>query len=209
MALKQKYFIDSHKGVTFIAVLMMMTAFNQWNNPTAWAYLGLHGTYGILWVLKSQIFPDRNWEQTCSLWYGIFVIWGALTLFWIPPFLLTWRGVNGPPWMLALSISLFTFGIFFHFAGDMQKYTSMKLHPGTLITDGLMALSRNINYFGELLIYLAFGLLAYTPWALLPLALFIVSYWTPNMVRKEKILSRMEGYDDYQKKTKKFIPFIY
>ena len=61
--MKQKHFIDSHKGVTFIAVLLMMAWFNQWQNPTAWVYLALHGTYGILWILKGQIFPDAQWEQ--------------------------------------------------------------------------------------------------------------------------------------------------
>jgi len=187
----------------------MMAYFNAWENTAAWIYLAIHGTYGMLWVMKSQIFPDSNWEKPCSIWYGIFVIWGSLTLYWIPPFLLLWSGTQPPVWYLALCVSMYSFGVFFHFAGDMQKHTGMKLKPGKLITDGLMSLSRNINYFGELLIYLAFALLAYTPWAVLPLVLFVIFYWTPNMLRKDKVLAKMEGYDQYKKKTKRFIPFIF
>ena len=59
----RRHFIDSHKGVTPLAILAMMAVYDQWDNPTAWVYLGLHGSYGILWVLKSRIFGDRQWEQ--------------------------------------------------------------------------------------------------------------------------------------------------
>jgi hypothetical protein len=29
----------------------------------AWVYLPLHGTYGVLRLLKDRIFPDRQWQQ--------------------------------------------------------------------------------------------------------------------------------------------------
>jgi steroid 5-alpha reductase family enzyme len=209
MELKQKFFINSHKGVTFLAILVMIAYFGRWSSQTAWVYLAIHGTYGLLWVAKSRLYPDRAWEQPCSLAYGIFVIWGALTLYWLPPLFLTWQGVEVPAWYLALCVSIYSFGLFFHFVGDMQKYTAMKLSPGILITDSVMSLSRNINYFGEMLIYLAFGLLAYTPWALLPLLLFMIFYWIPNMRRKEKSLSQKDGFQDYKRKTRAFFPFIF
>jgi hypothetical protein len=64
--MKQKFYIDTHKGVTPLAILAMMALHNQWQNSTAWIYLALHGTYGILWVLKSRFFPDKQWEQQAS-----------------------------------------------------------------------------------------------------------------------------------------------
>jgi protein-S-isoprenylcysteine O-methyltransferase Ste14 len=206
--MKQKHFIDSHKGVTFVAFLVMMAWFSQWQNPTAWVYLALHGTYGILWMLKSRIFPDAQWEQKTPLWYGL-VIWGALTLYWIPPFLLNWRGVQAPAWVLGLAVSLNTLGVFLHFATDMQKYVQLKLQPGQLISDGMMARVRNGNYFGELLIYSAFALLAMDWLAFVPLALFIVFFWAPNMARKEKMLAQLPGFEAYQRRSKLFIPFIF
>jgi protein-S-isoprenylcysteine O-methyltransferase Ste14 len=203
---KQKHLIDAHKGVTFLAVLLLMAAYGQWHNPTAWVYLALHGTYGFLWVLKSRIFPDRQWEQPCSPGYAL-VILGGLTLYWIAPWLLTWRGVEAPPLYLALCVSLYSFGVFLHFAADMQKHTALKLRPG-LITDGLFARIRNPNYLGELLIYLGFGLLA-MHWA--PLAvvgLFIAVIWVPNMRRKDRSLSRFPEFAEYRRRTRLFIPFL-
>jgi steroid 5-alpha reductase family enzyme len=203
---KQKHFIDAHKGVTFLAVLLLMAVYDQWRNPTAWVYLALHGSYGLLWVLKSRFFPDRQWDQRTSVGYAL-VILGGLTLYWIAPWLLTWRGVQAPGWYLGLCTSLYAFGLFFHFAADMQKHTALKLRPG-LITDGLFSLSRNPNYFGELLIYLGFGLLA-MHWApILVIALFLAVIWIPNMLKKDRSLSRYPEFQAYRERTKLFIPFL-
>lgn len=204
--MKQKHFIDAHKGVTFVAVLLLMGIYDQWQNPTAWVYLALHGSYGLLWVLKSRFFPDRQWEQGTEVGYAL-VILGGLTLYWFAPWLLTWRGVQAPGWYLGLCASLYATGLFFHFAADMQKHTALKLQPG-LITDGLFSLSRNPNYFGELLIYLGFGLLA-MHWApILVIALFLAVIWIPNMIKKDRSLSRYPEFQAYKKRTKLFIPFL-
>jgi steroid 5-alpha reductase family enzyme len=206
--MKQKHFIDLHKGATALFVLAMMALYDQWDNPTAWIYLALHGSYGLLWVLKSRIFPDRQWEQPTGLAYGLF-IWAGLSLYWVAPWLLAWRGVQAPGWYLALCVSLYTFGVFFHFAADMQKHTVLQLQPGSLITGGLLSRSRNMNYFGELLIYAGFGLLAMHWLPLAILLLWILVLWLPNMRRKDRSLARYPGFPEYKEKTKLFIPFVY
>jgi steroid 5-alpha reductase family enzyme len=205
--MKQKFYIDSHKGITFLAILIMMYGYHQWGNTTAWVYLAIHGTYGLLWVTKSHIFPDRQWEKECSLWYGLY-IWAGLSLYWIAPWLITSRGINVEPWFLALILVFYTFGIFLHYTSDMQKYIELKYNPGNLITDGLMKYSRNINYFGEFLIYGSFALLAmsWIPFAII--GVYFIVVWGPNIKRKEKSLSRYLGFEEYKKKTKLFIPFI-
>lgn len=195
------------KGATFFVVLGLMGVYDQWHNSTAWIYLALHGTYGFLWVLKSRFFPDRQWDERSSLRFSLVII-GGLAAYWIAPWLLTSRGVEAAPWYVGICISLYAFGVFFHFASDMQKYTSLKLQPG-LITEGLWSLSRNPNYFGELLIYLGFGLLALHWLPMVVLGLYFVLFWYPNMRRKDRSLSRYPGFDEWQKETKLFIPFIF
>ena len=111
--------------------------------------------------------------------------------------------------MLGLAVSLNIIGVFLHFSADMQKYVSLKLQPGTLITDGLLARVRNINYFGEFLIYLSFALLAMTWIAFIPITLFVLFYWLPGMLRKERSLARYPGFEEYKRNSKFFIPFLF
>ena len=205
--MKQKYFIDTNKAVTGLIVFVMIALYNQWGNTTAWVYLAVHATYGFLWVLKSQIFPDKQWEQRTSLAYGL-VIWLGLSLYWVAPWIITSQGVQDAPWYLAICISIYTLGVFLHFTSDMQKYTTLKLNPGHLITTGLMARTRNINYFGELLIYGSFVLLArhWLPAAIL--MAWVLFIWVPNMLKKDRSLSGYPDFKAYKERTKLFIPFL-
>ena len=206
--MKQKHFIDSHKGATGPFILFLIYYFNQFENMNAWVYLALHGSYGVMWVLKSMIFPDKTWESKCSIFYGLY-IWVGLTLYWASPWLITSGSVQSNPIFIACSIFIFSIGVFFHFSSDMQKHAHLKLNPENLIQDGLMSKSRNMNYFGELLIYVSFAMLSHhwIPFAIL--ASFIVIIWLPNMYRKDRSLSRHEGYVEYRKRTSFLIPFIW
>lgn len=208
MKLKINYFINSQKGLTFLAILGLMMLYHQWNNPTAWVYLALHGTYGWLWVFKSACFPDEQWHRPTSLWFGL-VSWAALCLYWIAPWLLTSRGVQAPYAYLALCISLYALGVFLHFASDMQKYISLKLRPGELFSDGLWSHLRNPNYLGELLIYLSFAMLAMHWLAIAVLLLWIFGFWLPNMYRKDRVLAQLSGFKEYKQRSKMFIPFLF
>jgi steroid 5-alpha reductase family enzyme len=205
---KQKHFIDSHKLVTAVAMLLLMAWFNRWENPTAWVYLALHGTYGILWAIKSQIFPDKQFEKATGLPFGLF-IWVALTLYWVSGILINLFDTRAPYWLLALAVSMNIFGTFFHFVTDMQKYVALRLNPGHLISDGMLSRVRNMNYFGELLIYLSFALLSMHWLPLLILFGLVLTGWLPNMRRKDQSLSRYPGFAEYRKKTRLFLPFFF
>ncbi len=210
--MKQKHFIDFHKGITFIYILMLINFYSAFDNTTIWIYLGLHGTYGILWVLKSFIFPDKTWDQKTNFAYGL-VILSGLSLYWISPWLIVSGYFNegdmivAPNWLISIVIFMFGLGVFLHFSSDMQKHTILKTNPGTLISDGLFKRSRNINYFGELFIYLSFALLAMHWTPILILAVFMIIVWVPNMLRKDKSLSRYKEFEDYKNKSGMFFPF--
>ena len=206
--MRQKLFIDTHKAATAPAVLALMAWADAWDNPTVWLYLALHGTYGVLWVWKSRVFPDKSWEAECSAAYGM-LIWVGLTLYWIAPWWIVTTDVRISPPYAAACASIYALGVFLHFAADMQKYTALRLRPNELIRDGLWARVRNPNYLGELCIYLGFGLLA-QHWApLLVIGLFVGAVWIPNMLKKDRSLSRYPEFATYRASSWLFLPPIW
>jgi protein-S-isoprenylcysteine O-methyltransferase Ste14 len=207
MTLKAKHFIDSHKCSNAPAILLMMWHFDAWSNPTAWVYLALHGTYGFLWTLKSLTFGDRQWEQPTSVGMGL-ATWVVLSLYWIAPWMITSRGIVAPGWYTALAVSIYAFGVFFHFASDMQKHMALALRPGHLLTGGLWSRCRNPNYFGELLIYGGFTMLAMSAVPLGVLALVVAAVWVPNMRKKDRSLSRYPEFAAYEARSSLIIPYV-
>ena len=214
MILKQKYFIDSHKGITPLFIIGLIFYYNQWDNFIALIYLALHGTYGLLWIAKSRIYPDKQWENKTSILYGL-TIWFGLSLYWISPYILTsgtnfFPILNEPNYIFYTScIIMYIIGVFLHFTSDMQKHIYLKLNPGNLITDLMFVKIRNTNYLGELFIYMGFTLLACDWLPLIALLLFICFIWIPNMIRKDKSLSRYPEFEKYKKQTSRLFPFIY
>ena len=209
--MKQKHYIDSHKGGTFIYILSLMFIFNNVsdiNNINIYIYLALHGTYGILWILKSRFFPDKQWESKCSLWYGL-LIWFGLSLYWIAPYIIITKNIQPPNWYIVMCIFMYILGVFFHFTSDMQKFIQLRYHPNNLITDVMFSRIRNINYLGELLIYLGFSLLAMHWLPIISLLCFVIIIWIPNMIKKDKSLSKYENFEDYKKNTNIFFPIIW
>ncbi len=215
MTLKQKYFIDSHKGITPIFIIGLIGYYNQWDNFVALIYLALHGTYGLLWITKSSIFPDKQWEQETKILYGLF-IWIGLSLYWVSPYIIISSNsflpifTTLPPNIYYAScISIYIVGIFLHFTSDMQKYISLKLKGGHLIDNYMFSRIRNTNYLGELFIYMGFTLLACDWTPLIALFIFIFFVWIPNMIKKDKSLSKYKEFNDYKNKTNRLFPFIY
>jgi steroid 5-alpha reductase family enzyme len=88
----------------------------------------------------------------------------------------------------------------------MQKFMHLRLAPGTLLTDGLWARTRNPNYLGEFLIYLSFCLLS-RHWApMLVLGLALLGIWLPNMIKKDRSLARYPEFAEWKARSAMFIP---
>lgn len=210
MEIKQKYPIDFAKGITWLIIIGLIYYFNQSNNLTAWIYFCLHGSYGIMWVMKSNIFPDKTWERKAGIPYTLLIIFG-LMIYWAPAFIITMTSHEASLQILVSAIILFSFGVYYHFVSDMQKYIFLKYNSG-LITDGLWKQCRHPNYFGELLIYSSFLMLTIESslWGVpvLILSIFIFIIWIPGMKRIDKSLSRFEGHEAYKNKTAFIIPYI-
>jgi protein-S-isoprenylcysteine O-methyltransferase Ste14 len=198
--------IDLHKGLTPLVMLGLMAWRDNWS-AAAWLYLALHGGYGLLWVLKSQLFPDPSWEQRIGpVWIAITSL--GLVAYWSAGFLLIHGGWTPPPWLMGLSALLVVMGTFLHFGSDAQKYFVLRARKG-LIQDGFFARTRNPNYLGEMLIYSGFAALSghWLPW-LVNLG-FWLGFFLPNMLRKDRSMSRYPEWAAYTAKTGLLLPRIW
>ena len=141
------------------------------------------------------------------LWYGL-GIWCVLSAYWVAPWINVSREVQPPPWYYGLAVAVYAFGVFFHFASDMQKHAHIQARTGTLLQTGLWARCRNPNYFGELLIYSGFCMLA-MHWApFVVLGGIVCGMWIPNMIRKDRSLSRYPEFAAWRKRSGLFVPYL-
>lgn len=204
--MKLKHLINLHKANTFIFVLAIMIAYQNFTLGP-WVYLALHGTYGILWLLKDRIYPDKQWEEEIPILQGI-ILFVVVCLYWVAPYILISSGTEPPIPLVAAAISLNIFGIFFHYSSDAQKYYTLKYRPG-LITEGFFARCRNTNYLGEIFIYLSFAMLAQHWLPYLILGGFFALIFIPNMLKKDKSLSRHLEFTEYKANSGLIIPQLW
>ena len=204
--MKLNQIINLHKGLTPVVVVSLMIYFNNFMAP-AWIYLSLHGTYGILWLLKEKIFPDPYFKDEINLFTSI-IGFLFLASYWIAPYILISSEKLVPNYLMAASISINIFGVFLHFASDAQKYFSLKIRK-ELINDGFFKRIRNTNYLGETLIYLSFALLSMSiiPFAIL--IIFFILVFIPRMIKKDNSLSKYSDFEDYKRKTGLILPKFY
>ncbi|MBX7127500.1 MAG: DUF1295 domain-containing protein [Cyclobacteriaceae bacterium] len=198
--------INWHKGLTAPVVVALMAWYNNFEVAPL-LYLALHGSYGVLWLLKDRWYPDRQWDEQVSLGYAVFV-WFALAFYWIAPWLLIAQKQLPPPWAMATAVALNMIGTMLHFGSDAQKYFTLKYHPG-LITSGFFARCRNINYLGELMIYSGFALLAWHWAAWIGIGLFFALAFVPNMIRKDRSLSRYPEFSEYRRRSGWLLPRLF
>lgn len=204
--IKIKHSINLHKGTTLIFVLVLMIAYQNFTLGP-WIYLALHGTYVILWLLKDRIYPDKQWEEEIPVIQSImmFVIIG---LYWVAPYILISSGTEPPIPLVAAAICLNIFGVFLHYSSDAQKYYTLKYKPG-LITEGFFARCRNTNYLGEMFIYISFAILAQHWLPFLILGGFFALIFIPNILKKDKSLSRYLEFTEYKTNSGLIIPQLW
>jgi protein-S-isoprenylcysteine O-methyltransferase Ste14 len=212
-----RHAINLHKlSVGPVTIALMLSSHNY--DAAAWLYLALHGTYGILWCAKDVAFGDPSWRGRASLssFFGLLLF--PLGLYYLPPLLMLtplgqwipggWGTTDTLPVEVAFaSVVLFVIGAFFHFVSDAQKYFVLKhQQPRRLITDGMFALTRNPNYFGEVLMYSAFNLLAqhWLPWV--ACAWVWTQAFLVNMLHKEASMARYPEHAAWARRTGFFFP---
>lgn len=178
----------------------------------AYTYLALHGTYGILWVVKSNIFPDKRFDEVLPPLKLIgYVIMGPI--YWISPYIITAQNISISGLYLAFCITMYLLGMFLHFVSDMQKHTFLQFrgseNSNKLLRNGLWKRLRNPNYLGEFLIYFSLAIIS-TSWIpVIVLLLIVIFAWIPFMNQKDRSLSRYPEFEDWKANSWKFIPYVY
>tara|TARA_B100000212_G_C27314499_1_gene507283 strand:+ start:119 stop:736 length:618 start_codon:yes stop_codon:yes gene_type:complete len=201
--MKLNQIINLHKGLTPFIVVALMAIYDNFSTP-AWVYLSLHGTYGVLWLLKEKIFPDPYFKDEIDLITSItgFIFLGS---YWVAPFILISSKIIIPNFIIAGCISLNIVGVFLHFASDAQKYFSLQINK-QLITEGFFKNSRNTNYLGEILIYLSFAILSMNVIPLIILFIFFIMVFLPRMYKKDKSLAKYKNFEEYKNRSGLIIP---
>tara|TARA_B100000900_G_C20439343_1_gene658361 strand:- start:342 stop:965 length:624 start_codon:yes stop_codon:yes gene_type:complete len=201
--MKLNQVINLHKGLTIFVVLGLMIFYKNYS-IAAWVYLSLHGTYGILWLLKEKIFPDPYFREKLNFLTSItgFIFLGS---YWIAPFILISSQRTVPFPIIAACISINIIGVFLHFASDSQKYFTLRIKKD-LIEDGFFKNIRNTNYLGEILIYLSFAILSmsFIPFVIFALFFFVV--FLPRMLKKDKSLTKYSSFKEYKQNSGLLLP---
>jgi protein-S-isoprenylcysteine O-methyltransferase Ste14 len=204
---KFAWVINSQKGGTLPFVLLLMWWFDNWTT-TAWVYAGLHGSYGLIWLLKDVVFPDPNWQKRITIAGGIAAWLLVLGPYWLAPILIVTQRAEAPPWLIGLCILVYALGVVVMIGSDAQKYFVLKERRG-LITNGFFGRVRHPNYLGEMMLYGSFAALSmhWAPWLIL--AWVWLGVFTPNMLRKEASMSRYPAWAAYKARSGFLLPKLF
>lgn len=173
-------------------------------------YMCLHISYCIWWLIEQWFYPQRRQMFNDPVGVGgfVFILLSAGVFYVLPGYLAFINPVPLSMTTAAVALSLYIFGSLINATADIQKLTAKQYGAG-LVRDNIWRLSRNINYFGDLLRYLSFSVVAGSPWAYLVPG-YILVFYLQLMSRKEQSMSqKYPEYAEYKQSSARFIPFIW
>mgnify|MGYP001813178963 FL=1 len=209
---KFAWVINFQKCGTFFFLGFLMWYYGN-DSTSAWVYLAMQGSYGIIWFIKDMAFPDPSWQKRITIGGGINAFAGVLGWYWVFGWLLI-SGTSVPDYPLpdgawyALCISLCMIGSVIMIAADAQKFFVLKNRRG-LISDGMHRYIRHPNYLGEMLIYASFAMMVWHWLPVLVLAWVWGGLFAVNMMMKEASLSRYPEWEEYRRRSKWLVPGIF
>jgi protein-S-isoprenylcysteine O-methyltransferase Ste14 len=158
--------------------------------------------YSMFFLLKRKM----PWEESVGIAFAFVLYFIGFSLFVLPES----GSLDGLDYF---GIFLFVTGCILNSGGEILRHR-WKMKPenkGKIYTRGFFKYSRHINYFGDLLWVSAYALITKN-WiaSVIPILLFCF-FALYNAPALDKYLKGKYGkdYDDYAKKTKMLIPFIY
>jgi len=158
--------------------------------------------YMMIFLLKRKI----PWEESVSVPLAFALYFIGFTLFVMP--------ISQPIDVLDyFALIVFIIGCILNTGGEFLR-NSWKKKPenkGKIYTEGFFKYSRHINYFGDILWVIAYALITKNLWSA-TVPVFLFSFFAfYNAPKLDKYLKEKYGkdYEEYAKKTKMLIPFVY
>ncbi|UBM59719.1 DUF1295 domain-containing protein [Marinilongibacter aquaticus] len=158
--------------------------------------------YMMFFLLKRKI----PWEESISVPLAFALYYIGFSLFVLP----VSQKIDTLDFF---AIFLFLCGSILNSGGEIlrNQWKKRPENKGKIYTEGFFKYARHINYFGDLLWVIAYALITRNPWSVtIPLFLFCFFAFF-NAPQLDAYLKEKYGaaYEDYAKKTKMLIPFIY
>ena len=173
-------------------------------------YLCLHISYCAWWLLEQWFYPARKqlFNEPVGVLGFIFSLVFVGLLYALPGYLAFTNPVPLSFTATAIALPLYIFGSLINTSADVQKMTA-KQEGATLVSDGIWRFSRNINYFGDLMRYLSFSVVAGSIWAYLVPSAIALLYLQRISQKEQTMVEKYADYADYQQSSRRLIPFIW
>lgn len=174
-------------------------------------YLCLSISYCLWWLMEQWIYPLRRQQMFNEPIGTVGFIFALLFvgLFYALPGYLAFTNPTPLSLMTAgVALPLYIFGTIINACADVQKL-SAKQYGASLVRDGIWRFSRHINYFGDLLRYLSFSVVAGSLWAYLVPASIALLYLQRISQKEQAMSQKYPDYADYQQSSTRLIPFIW
>ena len=173
-------------------------------------YMCLHISYCLWWLVEQWFYPQRRQIFGEPVGVGGFIasllFIGAL--YSLPGYLAFTNPTPLSFLTAGIALPMFIFGTLINACADIQKMTAKQYGAG-LVSDGIWRFSRNINYFGDLLRYISFSVVAGSIWAYIVPTLIAMIYLQRIFQKEQSMPEKYQEYAEYQRSSSCLIPFIW
>lgn len=174
-------------------------------------YLCLHISYCLWWLLEQWLYPQRRqqlFSEPTGIGGFIFTLLFIGVLYTLPGYLAFTNFEPLSSTAVAVALPIYIFGSLINTSADVQKLTA-KQWGANLVKDGIWRFARNINYFGDLMRYVSFAVLAGSPWAYLVPGVIFLLYLQRAIQKDQAMAEKYPDYAEYRESSNRLIPFIW
>lgn len=166
------------------------------------------GIYFIKSIVSQFVLMKRElkWSEALTIALWLFIAYSTFSFTGASISALTGKTETA-------GIVIFAVGLLINFFSELQRFLwkGKEGNKNKLYHGGLFRLSRHINYFGDVIMFIGFAMITRNVWAyIIPLTL-VIAYGFVNIPMLDAHLKEKYGneFEEYSHHSKKFIPFVY